>query len=202
LRDVSRRSWRASHLRSRRRQQRRQPPRRRPTASGRRPHRLLSRCPRRHRRRLHPPHKRRPHQPHQWKLHQQHRRHRLRQQLVQPNSQPPRKRRQVRVQACRARRARLHPPQGSATAQPPRHDRVLAQLEGFLVRQVRLPAVPAPPDPATTRSPLRREWVSRERRVQAPTVAGPQHPVRLLAAADRSRALAPDCPACRGPIRR
>jgi hypothetical protein len=200
--DVLRRSWLASRLRSRRPQPGRQPPRRRPTVSRWRPHRLLSRCQPRHQRRLQPRLPRRPQRSHQRRLRPPYLLHRMRQPLGQLNSQRPHSRRRFPVQGCRAPQASLqHPPLGPATAQLSRRGHVLALLEDFLVRRVRQPAVLALPALATTPSPPRREWASRARHGQAQMVADLPHLGRLLVAV-RCRALILDCPGCHDPIRR
>jgi hypothetical protein len=196
LKDVSRRSWLTSRLRSRRLRQRRQPPRV-PTGKLRLPPRFLLRCLPRRRRRPKPPHRR--HLP----LRRHRRRNRLRQQRKQHqqlSSQLRRSRRRCHARECRAHLDR-RPPLGSTRGQLHRRDRVPvlpADSRALLARPL---GVPEPRALATTRSLPRKEWVSRARRVPVQMAAGPLHRVRLLAGL-RCRAVVRGYRACRDPTRR
>jgi hypothetical protein len=84
----------------------------------------------------------------------------------------------------------------------PRRDHVPVPQEDFLALRVRPLAVQGPRAPAITRSPLRREWVSRVRRVPARMVAEPGQPDPLLAAPRCRVVVVPASQACHGPTRR
>jgi hypothetical protein len=197
LKDVSRRSWQASRLRSRRPQRRRRPPR---VLTGRlrQPPRLLSRCLLKPRRRPLRPHRR--HLP----LRRHRRRRRLRLQL-RHRQQP-----QLSSQLRRSRRCHGQECRGHLDRRPP-----LGSTRGQLRRRGRVPVLPAdsralPARPlgvrealalATTRSLPRKEWVGRAGRVPVQMAACPLRRVRLLAAR-RCRAVVRDYRACRDPTQR
>ena len=86
-------------------------------------------------------------------------------------------------------------------AKPSRRGHVPAPPEGFLGLQARPLGVQGPRVLAITRSPHRREWVSRARRVQVPTAGDLQQRVPQLAAAKR-RVVAQGCLACHDLIQR
>ena len=196
MRGVSRRSWQASRLRSRRPRQRRQPPRV-PTVKLRLPPRFLLRCLLRRRRRPNPPHRR--HLP----LRRHRRRNRLRQQRKQNqqlSSQLRRSRRRRHAQECRAHLDR-RPPLGSTRGQLLRRARVPVLPADSRALRARPLGVREPRALATTRSLPRKEWVSRARRVPVQMAAGPLRRVRLLAAL-RCRAVVRGYRACRDPTQR
>jgi hypothetical protein len=198
LKDVSRRSWQASRLRSRRPRQRRRPPRV-PMGRLRQPSWLLLRCLLRPRRRPIQPHRRR------LPLRRHRRRHRLRQQRkkrqqLQLSSQLRRSRRRCRVQECRAHLVR-RPPLGSTRGQLHRRDRVPVLPADFRALPARPVGVREPRALATTRSLPRKEWVSRARRVPVQMAAGPPGRVRPLAAL-LCRAVVRGYRACRDPTQR
>ena len=211
MRGVSRRSWQASRLRSRRPRQRRQPPRV-PTVKLRLPPRFLLRCLLRRRRRPNPPHRRhlplrrrRPNPPHRrhLPLRRHRRRNRLRQQRKQNqqlSSQLRRSRRRRHAQECRAHLDR-RPPLGSTRGQLLRRARVPVLPADSRALRARPLGVREPRALATSRSLPRKEWVSRARRVPVQMAAGPLRRVRLLAAL-RCRAVVRGYRACRDPTQR
>ena len=196
MKGVSRRSWQASRLRSRKPRQRRQLPRA-PTGKLRLRPPFLLRCLLRPRRRSNPPHRR--HLP----LRRHRRRHRLRQQRKQNrqlSSQLRRSRRRVHAQECRVHLDR-RPPLGSARGQLHRRARVPALPADSRALPARPLDVREPRALATTRSLPRKEWVSRGRRVPVQMAAGPLRSVRRLAAL-RCRAVGRGYRACQDPTQR
>jgi hypothetical protein len=188
-RDDSKRSWRASRRQPRKRQpRRRQPRRRRPqrrlTGRRQRPRRPLLRWLPRRQQWPRPPRPR-------YQRHQQHRQvRRLR-----------RSRRRFRAQACHGLRAKPRLPLGSAKRPaPPHHGRVPGPPEDSPALQ--LHGVPVRRGPATTRSPPRREWVGRVRRVPARTPLDLGSRVHLPAVLRWPLAVAQEFRECHDPTRR
>ena len=184
-RDDSRRSWRASRRQPRRRQPRRhrlrrRRPRRRLTGPRQRPHRRRWRWPPRR-------------QPSPRQRHQRHQRHQRFRRLR-------RSRRRSRVRAYPGPQAKPRLQLGPTKCPPPHHGHVQDPPEDSPALLLR--GVPVPRGPATTRSPPRREWVGRVRRVPARTALDLGKRVRLLAALHWHRAVAQEFRECHDPTRR